>query len=371
MKVLFISNHRNQSGWSEQARNSILAMDAAGLEVVPRAIDILGNQAELPQRIIELEQNSSKNPDMIFQNVLPAMAEYHAGAKNVLFFVSETNNFKATGWDLRANLFDLIIQCCDYNKQTCIKSGVKPKIAVIPQAIDLEKSNRDYPIHEVKKVFPDEFLFYTIGEISQRKNLPDLIRAFHLEFRPSENVQLLIKTTPQGLGGNPMQTLQNRVNDIKMGLKLYRNIESYKREILMVGQTSEQEIYSIHRTGDCYISSSHCEAFNIPCAVAMSMNKTVCVPNYAGFQMYCNDKNSFLIDGHEDFIHSATDTLPDLYIGRDEKWFYPSIEDMRIKMRLIYQNNTVRKAKIAQAQKDIQQLGFKPVGEKLKKELEK
>ncbi len=359
MKILVIGNFREQSGWSEQCRNTILVMDAAGLEVVPRNITILGNQCELPDRIKELEKNSPKNPHVIYQNVLPSMAEYHAGAKNVLFYVSESSSFKAAGWQNRINLFDEVVNCCFWNKEVSKKSGVTRPIHIIPQAIDLAKSAQEYPTHEIRKLFRDEFIFYTIADWTTRKNLEQTIRAFHTEFKPTESVQLIIKTNGQ------LQDVQNKVNSIKMGLKLYRDIDSYKREILMVGQAGEQEIYSLHQGGNCFVSTSHAEAFCIPAAVAMSMGKHILVPNYGGFQEYCTEKNSWLIKGVEDNIHSATDQMADLYTGR-EQWYYPDTNHLRQLMRQIFENHHMTKSRLEQAKRDIQKLSYLNVGKMYK-----
>ena len=370
MKVLVIGNFLEQSGYSDQCRNTILSMDAAGLDVCAKNISILGNSCDIPERIKEIERKSTKNPDIIFLNTLPSFYEYHAGAKNVGFFVLESSNIKASGWPNKCNLMDSLINCCFWNKEVSKKSGVTKPISIVPQAIDLEKSGRDYPLHDIRKIFPSEFIFYSIGEWTTRKNMALLIRAFHTEFRPSENVQLLIKTNPANLGSNPMQTLQGKVNEIKQGLKLYRNVENYKREILMVGNTNEEEIYSIHRSADCFISTSHAESFCIPAAVAMSMGKILIVPNYGGFLEYCNSKNSLLIDGSEGDIYGATDQMADLYTAR-EQWFYPEAESLRISMRLAYENHTLTKKLTEQAKKDVQKLSFKNIGEQYKRVLEK
>ena len=370
LKVLIIGNILENSGWSNQMANTVLALDTQpDSKVIPRNITILGNNnPDINPRILELIKQDCKKPDVIIYNTLPSLYEYHYGSKNIGLFVSESSDIRASGWPIRANLMDEIINCCYWNKEVSKKSGITKPIHILNQAIDINKSKSHFPEHAIRQHFKNEFLFYTIGEWTTRKNMECLIRAFHLEFKPTENVQLIIKTTPNGLGNNPMQTLQNKVNDIKMGLKLYRNIESYKKEVLMVGQASEEEIYSIHQAGDCFVSTSHAESFCIPAAVAMSMGKRVIVPNYGGFLEYCTNKNSFLIEGKEDYIHSAQDTLPDLYTGR-EKWFYPSVESLRTQMRLAYAAPDKRVEN--QGLKDIQKLSFENIGKLYKEALEK
>ena len=40
MKVLYISNYKDGTGWSNAAINNILALDSAGVEIVPRAVTV-------------------------------------------------------------------------------------------------------------------------------------------------------------------------------------------------------------------------------------------------------------------------------------------------------------------------------------------
>ena len=55
MKVLYIGLYREGTGWGRAAIDYILSMDAAGIEVVPRAVKLNDRQPELPPRLLELE----------------------------------------------------------------------------------------------------------------------------------------------------------------------------------------------------------------------------------------------------------------------------------------------------------------------------
>ena len=54
MKVLYIGNYRDGTGWSQAAIDYILSMDFVGFNVVPRPIKLNSNQVALPERILEL-----------------------------------------------------------------------------------------------------------------------------------------------------------------------------------------------------------------------------------------------------------------------------------------------------------------------------
>jgi glycosyltransferase involved in cell wall biosynthesis len=81
------------------------------------------------------------------------------------------------------------------------KSGVKKPIAIVPHALDTAKYQRSYPT--LGKLKPSkekgEFVFYFIGELTKRKGIATLLKAFHLEFDSSESVKLVIKTSKYGI----------------------------------------------------------------------------------------------------------------------------------------------------------------------------
>lgn len=371
MKVLFISNFKNLSGWSEQSLNHILSLDTVGIDVVPRNINVINNtNPELPKRIKELEKKNDKRPDIIIQNVLPYMLERYGIAKNICYYMCETSNFNNSGWQYRINTMDEAWVPCYHNKKASLDSGVKIPIQIVPLAVNLDKFNKEYEVHQLRNIFKDDFVFYTIGEWTTRKNVGDIIKAFHLEFNISEPVQLLIKTTQTGLGNNPMAEIKNMIDSIKRGLKLYNQIESYKKEIVVCGFADEVEINSIHQTCDAFVSSSRGESWCIPAMDAMGFGKSLIVPRHGGFLEYCNDRNSFLVDGVEDHVFNATDTLRDLYIGR-EFWFQPSIKQIRKAMRDAYEKRDLAKRKIQQGLQDIKKYSYSNIGNIMKGFLEK
>ena len=71
MKVLYIGHYREGTGWGRAAIDYILSMDAAGIEVVPRAVKLNDRQPELPPRLLELENQESSGCDVCIQHVLP------------------------------------------------------------------------------------------------------------------------------------------------------------------------------------------------------------------------------------------------------------------------------------------------------------
>lgn len=367
MKVLFVGNYFELTGWSEAARRHILALDQAGVEVVPRRLNITGiAHPNVPERVLELEKKSDRNPDIIILNTLPNLYE-KGPVKTVGFYMVETSHFRGTNWTNGLNLMDAAITPCFHNKQAAIDSRVTVPIYVVPLAVDLKKFEKDYPVHPVRTHYPDKFIFYVIAEWSTRKNIDAIIKAFHLEFSPTEPVELVIKTTPVGFS-NPQQEIAGRVESIKKGLKLYKNLSTYKNEHIMCNFVGEDEILSLHQSCDCYVSASQGEAFNLSLADAFIAGNIAVTPDHSGLD-YVTQYNSYVVSSRVDSCFNALDTLPDLYSGR-ETWFVPSVLSLREGMRNAFTKKDLNRKKIERARMDIKQFSPQIVGLHYKKTLE-
>lgn len=370
MKVLIVGNYKELSGWSTQLKNHILALDSAGVDVVPRNITITQSvDPNVSQRILELEQNSCKNPDIVVLNTLPAFYERQGGAKHYGYYVAETSSFKPAGWQHKINLMDRALVPNYFCKQSSLASNVKIPIDIVPQAIDTKKFDIAYPTHAIREANPNDFIFYTIGELTRRKNVEAVLRAFHTEFSPNEPVQLFVKTTPAGLGDNPQQLINELVNKVKVGLKLYSDIGRYKREFIVPSYASDEEINSIHQSCNCYVTASHGEAFNIPLAEAMVAGSIVVAPNHSGME-YITEKNAFVAKSYESTCFGAVDTISDLYTGH-EWWYDVDVNSLRKCMRDAFEKRDLSRRKVEVARKDMQKFSYENIGKIYKEILQK
>ena len=82
----------------------------------------------------------------------------------------------------------------NYVKEACIKSGVTIPIKIAPHCLDVESYIKSADNAKVQELL-NTFNFVFVGEFIERKNLKALVRAFHTEFHPKEDVNLLIKTS--------------------------------------------------------------------------------------------------------------------------------------------------------------------------------
>lgn len=364
-KILFISNFRTKNdGWGEACRGLALAMDKVGLDVVCRSINVGKPEYELCPTMENLLKKESFNSNICIQHLLPPWMEYSSDFKqNIGSFASESRNYQYTEYVPRLNYMDSLWVPCRSNLRDAMDSGVKRPISVVPHAFDLEKYKRDYQKIPIPAGNGD-FMFYTIAEGIKRKNLTATIKAFHSEFSPNEPVQLVIKSRrPNSNDGESLQYLQDLCNMTKVNLKLYRNINHYKQEILISKLMTDEEIAGLHKGCDCFVSSSYGEGFNIPLWESLAFgNKAISSDNGGPQDYITHKKNGFLVTGKHVPAFGLVEGLPDLYSAREEI-FEVNIKDLQNGMRWAYEN---RDNKI---KTDMSKFSYESVGSLIKEKI--
>jgi glycosyltransferase involved in cell wall biosynthesis len=262
MNVLYIGHYRDGTGWGNAAVNNILALDSAGIKVIPRAITYEQSDSNYPERIKELEENTNLDCDIVIQHTLPHNYSYNANYKNIGCLTNESSNFKSTGWQHYCNLMDEIWVSSNVTKNQVIKSGVKKPVKVVPYCLDINKYKGTQAGQKIKEL-ENVFVFGFVGESIERKNIKALVQAFHIEFDPKEPVRLFVKTSKTDI-----QSSQKYMEHIKRGLKLRK---TYKEEIIVTGMMPEKDYISVLSQVDCFVMPSRGEAFCIPSLEAMAL----------------------------------------------------------------------------------------------------
>lgn len=371
MKVLWVGNYQESSGWSQAGRDYILALDAAGVNVVPRPLLITGSQGEVPERIKLLEQQSSQGCDYVVQHTVPHFMDYNGRfKKNIALYMTETSHFKRTTWPSRINLMDEAWVANWQQVQAAYDSGVHVPIKIVPHATNTDRFQTKYPVNlNLKKQLRGNFSFYTICEHSSRKNLAALLRAFHTEFHRNEPVSLVIKTSKSGM--NPEQSyniIANYCITVKKGVKAYINLESYKTEIIITDHLTDSQILQLHATCDCFVQVSYGEGWSIPAFDAMSLGKTPIVSDSSGYRAYMTNSCGWMVPTHTEACFGMDDAFSDLYTGYENVWSV-DVSSLRKAMREAYINKDLRAEKAVNGRNRAYEYSYARIGNIMKEAL--
>jgi len=236
MKILYIGHYKDGTGWGDAAKNNIIALSKAGVDVVPRAISYNEKDSEPDEEISKLEQKSSEGCDICIQHTLPSNYVYDSNFKNIGYLATESSDFVDTAWQKNINMMDELWVPSEYVKNSCVKSGVTIPIKIAPHCLNIDSYLKAEDGAKISQLL-NTFNFAFVGEFIERKNIQALIKAFHTEFHPKENVSLLIKTS-----GVDISVVNNLIQATKKGLKLR---EKYKEDIVISGKLEKKDYLSV------------------------------------------------------------------------------------------------------------------------------
>lgn len=343
MKVLFIGHYREQSGWGRAACEYILALDEVGVDVVCRSVKLNPVQAKIPERIKELEQKSDKDCDICIQNLLPHHLHYHgAFKKNICIPFIDTFNLEKHVWLSSFENFEIwspyeglsdALKALYLNSDT-ISRDINPT-EVVPVPCDPSKYLTSQKKLDINVNLEGKFIFYSIFDLTPRKNLLGLLKAWHTAFQPWEDVALVIKTGKYGKSPDDVRKqVIDMNNKICMSLKLYEP-DLYNKPVIITEHLSDEQVDQLHILGDCFVLPSFGEAWCLPAFDAVGFGKRPIVTENTACQDYIDSRVGTLVTAIDAPVSGMTDTFPEIF-NANERWWEPSIVDLAECMRSAY-----------------------------------
>lgn len=365
MNILFIGPYRQNDGWGNAAKSYIRALSKIdSVNLCIRPIYMGSSTCEIDEDIIEFEYNSFDEYDIVIQNVLPSLCDYSDKfKKNICLAYTETNMLPEVEWIHRLNLMDEVWVPSSQEKQNLEQSGVKIPISVVPIPLDIERVNSIEEELSINEINEDSFMFLVCGEFIERKNIPSVISAFHAEFSPDEDVELLIKTNRAGVAGHDLLNLvTEKANNIKAKLRLYPNIQTYKNNYIITERMQDEHLLALFKRADCFVMASHGESWCIPAAECMALGTPCIVTSHTGMTEFVTSDNGWVVDSTETYVSTKDAPLPYLYTAR-ETWRQIDVMELRKAMREAYEDSTLLSKKSTEAKKDIKKYSFEAVAE--------
>lgn len=337
MKIVYVCDYNSGTGYATFGIDTMLALDAAGVEVVPRSFKLANQFVAPPKRILELEKNNTNNVDITIQHTLPPYFSYYKNAgKNIGLFHCETTHFAPSTWQHNINLLDEALVSCPENKLAASKSGVVKPVKVIPKGCDASLYNRELYHCPFNK--SNRFVFYHIGDYSERKNVKALIKCYLETFNKSDQVVLVLKTYVEGKSPQDSQSIiANDILDIKKSMRKY-TIDNYPHIVLIADYISPNDIMALHAHGNCFLTLEAGAGYNLPAFDACAMGNWSITSGWGGQTQFIeNNKNGWLLDYKMVSVGGmAHCPYPSVYTCH-EQWSSPDQEQFKSLMRMAYE----------------------------------
>jgi glycosyltransferase involved in cell wall biosynthesis len=367
--ILYIGPYRQNDSWGESCRSYIRAISSnKNFKLKIHPIYYTNNIIDIDDSYKALESNNFDSYDYVVQQCLPGDFFYDGRySKNIAITLIETSDWtscKDSVYNL--NSMDEIWIQSDFEKQNLLKSGVSKTIKSVGYPVDVELINSTTNRLQMPKVLQNLFKFYFIGDYSNRQNLHDLIIAFNLAFRYSDDVSLVLKINNDNMDPqSSRQKIEDDILNIKKSMGLERR---FKKEFIITEKLDNKQIIQLHNSCDCLVSPSYSETFSKNIMEALALGKTPIVNKNSIAANFVNENNGYLFKSYKTPI-----ILPEKPLSKDydfynanQYWFKADIYDLKDKLLLAYkehQDKTILQTKVVNGQSKIET--FESVGANL------
>lgn len=340
--ILFIGPYRQDDGWGLASRDYLLSICSYANNVKAQPIYLATNLNNNISKTIELaEAKNFDKYDYIIQHCLPFNMVKIGTAKNIGILFLENKNFTSISI-ANLNTMDELWVTSNIEKNTLLESGITTTVRTIGHPVDTSFFKNISATFKTGSYSDSYYKFYTIGEYIERKNVADIITAFHLEFDIDEPVSLVIKSSSKN-----SEALFDRIkHDCTLIRNKLRTKNIFHDELIITQRISPEQLSALHNYGDCFISASYGEAFCRPAAEALCHGKYCILSSNIGINEYVDPSDRSIIDS----LPQPVILEDPSYVGHmdiynaNEVWYKPSVVHLRQLMRRVFENkNKVNK----------------------------
>ncbi len=338
MKICFIAPLQDYSGYATFSRIFLKTLDSCNFDLTARALkyDSLDNpdQYKEDERQTELLSRPLQDIQMVIQNTTPNIeAIPKLGLINGIYFFWESDRLPPA-WIQKIQEFDFVLVPCTFNAQMLLNCGCTKPIIVCPPPCDADiyKIKRDpLPIPGAE----GRTIFYNICQLSAKKGVDALIRAYYAAFadRPDE-VLLVLKTyVSMSNRHNEIEIVKGFINQIRQGCRI--PVQKYPPILPIMETMSDDDIARLHLASDCYVNASRGEGWAYPAFDAICHGKTLISNNKSAMADWVTPDIAMIYDSLITNVYNMQHPDPVLYTGV-EQWFEPSTAQMAHLMRTFH-----------------------------------
>jgi glycosyltransferase involved in cell wall biosynthesis len=230
-------------------------------------------------------------------------------------------------WVAYCQAMDEIWVPSSFNWKTFVAAGVdEHRVRCVREGLHTHKFRPG--LEPLRIPHAREFKFLSVFEWAQRKGPDVLLRAYVTEFKPDEDVTLILKTYAKDRpSADLMPELLWRV-EREIGVPF----EKTPPIVLLTGLLPNAEMPRLYATADAFVLATRGEGWGRPYAEALSSACPVIATRWSGHLDFLTDENSYLVDCR--LVPTPRTVDVELYAGH--RWAEPDVDHLRAQMRHVF-----------------------------------
>ena len=352
--VFFHGPVYGSTGYADENLHVVLALTghAIPVQLEPRGLQSDAGNLLPPQVQSQLDALTKARVDprrSVYFVSAPAHSfqpELYSARRKVGRTTFETDRIP-DGWRGRCNSMDEVWVPSHFNLETFARGGVEErKLRVLQEGIDTEHFRPGgEPLH-----IPGArgFNFLSVFDWQMRKGYDVLLRAYCSEFRPDEDVALILKISTVNHPYAQVADLMSYFIEKTLGTKL----EQSPQILLLTGMMPHAQFPRLYATANSFVLPTRGEGWGRPYMEALACGCPVIATRWSGQMDFLNDENADLIDV-EGLQSTGTDI--DLEIFAGHRWATPSVEHLRKLMRRAVSEPDLARRKAARGLADMRE----------------
>lgn len=351
--ILYRGPFYTPSGYTYEARTLLRRFLEAGFTVqaIPPSLELrkrLGVLRRLAPELYDLHAPPRGRQPAVELTHLPAafFKPLASGAVRLGRTMFETDRLPAD-WVRACRRMDEIWVPSTFNLKTFAESGVpEDKIRVLPLGVDTERFHPQAPPLAIPGA--QGFVFLANFAWQQRKGWPILVEAFAREFRPHEDVTLVLKTLPVFHGRRAVRA----------------QLERFLRRIgFAPGETApivlDQRVLptghlpGLYAACDAFVLPTRGEGWGFPFLEAMACGKPVIGTAWSSLLDFLHPDHAYLIE--IEGLEPVRGPVELHRFYRGHRWAKPSVDHLRFLLRHVVENPEEARARGRAARRAVEQ----------------
>jgi glycosyltransferase involved in cell wall biosynthesis len=346
LPLLWLGPLIEPSGYADEARTFLLALEREGYEVAARDLRDGRIDPGMPPGQRRAVDRATRRPapageGVHVYHIIPAsMQPLNGEGPTVARTMFETDGLPYQ-WKERLIAVDEVWVPCDFNVDTFERGGLpRDRLHVLPETIDFDvfaPGAEPLRLHGLRG-----FSFLANFDFTDRKGWDLLLDAWAEAFDPDEDVCLVLKCL--GLNGVEPGAIRERIDGYLNGRRTAPLV--FSTEVLDV-----QSLARLYAACDAFVLATRGEGWGRPYMEAMAMGLPTIGSRWSGNLMFMHDGNSWLVDGTVVDVPESAQRHTVYYHGH--RWFDPDRDALVAAMREVFRGGEAVRTRAAGARDEL------------------